>query len=88
MELTKTCGRAAVSCWVSLLSAILLMEEAGGSALELGISSVKQGVAISESPVHGKTMKGGFLGSLAAHGLGGSESATPWGLCRHGGASW
>ena len=45
----------------------------------------KQGTAISESPVHGMTMKGGFLESLAAHGLGGSESATPWGLATRNG---
>ena len=61
MELTMTSGKAAVSCWVSLLSAVLLMEEAGGNASGLGIRSRKHGVAISQSPVHGRTMKGGFL---------------------------
>lgn len=65
MELTVTCGRAAVS----LLTAVLLMDQAGLGKLELPIRLVKQGVAISESPVHGRTMEGGFLRSLAAHGL-------------------
>ena len=49
------------------------------------LGGLRQGAAISESPVHGRTMKGGFLGSLAAHGLGGSESATPWGLATRNG---
>ena len=42
----------------------------------------RQGTAISESLVHGKTMKSALLSSWALHGLGGSESATPWGVDR------
>lgn len=38
----------------------------------------QQGVAISESPAHGRTMKSASLKTLADHGHGGSESATPW----------
>jgi hypothetical protein len=38
-----------------------------------------QGEMISESPAHVGTMRSDSLHSLSPHGLGGSESTTPWG---------
>jgi hypothetical protein len=38
-----------------------------------------QGEVISESPAHVRTMGSDSLHALAPHGLGGSESTTPWG---------
>jgi hypothetical protein len=37
-----------------------------------------QGEVISESPDHVGTMRSDSRYSLASHGLGGSESTTPW----------